>query len=53
MLDDIESNLLNIRVLAGLDDVEYQDKVNTMKFNAAVSDRGRALPGGYTWQPGR
>jgi hypothetical protein len=52
MLDDIESNLLNIRVLAGLDDVDIRTRSITMKFNAAVSDRGRALPGGYTWQPG-
>jgi hypothetical protein len=45
MLDDIESNLLNIRVLAGLDDVEYQDKVNNNEIQCRSFRPGQGIAG--------
>jgi diguanylate cyclase (GGDEF)-like protein len=45
MLYDIESNLLNIRVLAGLEDTEYQDKVNNNEIKCRSFKPGEGIAG--------
>jgi len=45
MLYDMESNLLNIRVLAGLPDVEYQDKVNNNEIKCRSFKPGEGIAG--------
>ena len=45
MLYDIESDLLNIRVLAGLEDVEYQDKVNNNEIKCRSFKPGEGIAG--------
>ena len=45
MLYDLESNLLNIRVLAGLEDVEYQDKVNNNEIKCRTFKPGEGIAG--------
>jgi diguanylate cyclase (GGDEF)-like protein len=45
MLYDIESNQLNIRVLAGLEDVEYQDKVNNNEIKCRSFKPGEGIAG--------
>ncbi len=45
MLYDIEANLLNIRVLAGLGDTEYQDKVNNNEIKCRSFKPGEGIAG--------
>ncbi|UCD78561.1 MAG: sensor domain-containing diguanylate cyclase [Desulfobacterales bacterium] len=45
MLYDIESDLINIRVLAGLEDVEYQDKVNNNEIKCRSFKPGEGIAG--------
>jgi len=45
MLYDMESNLINIRVLAGLPDVEYQDKVNNNEIKCRSFRPGEGIAG--------
>jgi diguanylate cyclase (GGDEF)-like protein len=45
MLYDIESDLLNIRVLAGLEDLEYQDKVNNNEIKCRSFKPGEGIAG--------
>ena len=45
MLYDMEANLLNIRVLAGLEDVEYQDKVNNNEIKCRSFKPGEGIAG--------
>jgi diguanylate cyclase (GGDEF)-like protein len=45
MLYDIESDRLNIRVLAGLGDVEYQDKVNNNEIKCRSFKPGEGIAG--------
>ncbi|MEJ2166995.1 MAG: sensor domain-containing diguanylate cyclase [Desulfobacterales bacterium] len=45
MLYDMESDLLNIRVLAGLEDVEYQDKVNNNQIKCRSFKPGEGIAG--------
>jgi diguanylate cyclase (GGDEF)-like protein len=45
MLYDIESDRLNIRVLAGLEDVEYQDKVNNNEIKCRSFKPGEGIAG--------
>jgi diguanylate cyclase (GGDEF)-like protein len=45
MLYDMESDLLNIRVLAGLEDVEYQDKVNNNEIKCRSFKPGEGIAG--------
>jgi diguanylate cyclase (GGDEF)-like protein len=45
MLYDMESDLLNIRVLAGLGDVEYQDKVNNNEIKCRAFKPGEGIAG--------
>jgi diguanylate cyclase (GGDEF)-like protein len=45
MLYDIESDLLNIRVLAGLEDVEYQDMVNNNEIKCRSFKPGEGIAG--------
>ena len=45
MLYDIETDLLNIRVLAGLEDVEYQDKVNNNEIKCRSFRPGEGIAG--------
>ena len=45
MLYDFESDLLNIRVVAGLHDVEYQDKVNNNEIQCRSFKPGEGIAG--------
>ncbi|MDJ0819056.1 MAG: diguanylate cyclase [Desulfobacterales bacterium] len=45
MLYDMESDLLNIRVVAGLDDVDYQDKVNNNEIQCRSFRPGEGIAG--------
>lgn len=45
MLYDLESNRLNIRVLAGLADVDYQDKVNNSEIKCRSFKPGEGIAG--------
>jgi diguanylate cyclase (GGDEF)-like protein len=45
MLYDIETDLLNIRVLAGLEDTEYQDKVNNNEIKCRSFRPGEGIAG--------
>ncbi len=45
MLYDIETNLINIRVLAGLADTEYQDKVNNNEIKCRSFKPGEGIAG--------
>ena len=45
MLYDMESDLLNIRVLAGLKDIEYQDKVNNNEIKCRSFKPGEGIAG--------
>jgi diguanylate cyclase (GGDEF)-like protein len=45
MLYDIESDLLNIRVLSGLKDVDYQDKVNNNEIICRSFKPGEGIAG--------
>ena len=45
MLYDLESDRLNIRVLAGLEDIDYQDKVNNNEIKCRSFKPGEGIAG--------
>jgi hypothetical protein len=47
MLYDLETDQLNIRVLAGMEDTSFQEKSIIMRSRAAVSSRVKVSPAGF------